>query len=269
MVPPIAEDSSMPYAEHEGVRIHYRDVGSGPPLVLQHGFGQNLTAWYLFGYVELLRQHYRLVLIDARGHGKSSKPHDPAAYTLAQDVGDVLAVLDRLQINQTAFWGYSSGGRTAFGLARWARQRVSAIVIGGQDACARRVPESVRIDPDDPEGSLERIYATTNLSPEGREAVKRQEIHMNDFRALAAAQQDYSSLEDVLPSMNMPCLLYAGELDPVYSGMVDCARAMPGATMAGLPGLTHTSAFWESRTVLNTVLPFLQRLAPAAADAHA
>ena len=248
----------MPYAECEGVRIHYRDVGEGPPLVLQHGFGQTLKAWYLCGYVEALRKQYRLVLIDSRGHGGSDKPHDPAAYTLELQVADVIAVLDRLKISQTAYWGYSSGGRTAFGLAKWAPGRVSAVIIGGQDACEVRLPASVRIDPEDPEGSIERIYATTNLAPGAMRAIIHEELRTNDFTALAAAQQDHSSVEDILPSMSMPCLLYAGELDLVYRRMLNYAHSMPCATVVGLPGLSHLSAFWESKIVLEPVLEFLQ-----------
>ena len=247
----------MPYAENDGVHIYYRVVGEGPPLVLQHGFGQNLKAWYLFGYVEALRRQFRLVLIDARGHGDSDKLYDPGAYELSLQVADVVAVLDQLKITKAAFWGYSSGGRVGLGLAKWAPERVSAIVIGGQDAGARRVPASVKIDPADPEGSLDRIYATTNLSAEARQAVRRQQILANDFKALAAAQLEFFSLEDVLPVIAMPCLFYAGELDPVYPEVVKYAKFAPNLTVVGVPGLSHTSAFWDSKAVVEQVVKFL------------
>lgn len=73
----------MPHANHRGVRNHYQVEGEGPPLVLQHGFTHSLRRWYLHGYVEALREDHRLILVDARGHGSSDKPHDPSAYTLA------------------------------------------------------------------------------------------------------------------------------------------------------------------------------------------
>lgn len=59
----------MPYADHQGTRIHYEVEGDGPPLVLQHGFTGNLKRWYSFGYVAALKSNYRLILVDARGHG--------------------------------------------------------------------------------------------------------------------------------------------------------------------------------------------------------
>ncbi len=84
----------MPYATNDGVRISYEREGSGPPIVLQHGFTRSLEGWRDSGYVAALRDDYELILVDARGHGKSDKPHDPAAYTLDKRVGDILAVLD-------------------------------------------------------------------------------------------------------------------------------------------------------------------------------
>jgi pimeloyl-ACP methyl ester carboxylesterase len=52
----------------------------GQPLVHQHGFTDSLETWYDLGYVEALKSHYRLILIDARGHGASDKPREPDAY---------------------------------------------------------------------------------------------------------------------------------------------------------------------------------------------
>ncbi len=68
----------MPYADNQGIRIHYRVEGEGPPLVLQHGFSQGMQRWYRAGYVNALKHDYQLILIDARGHGSSDKPHDSA-----------------------------------------------------------------------------------------------------------------------------------------------------------------------------------------------
>ena len=62
---------TMPYATNQGVRIHYQVEGDGPPLVLQHGFFWSVEGWYRVGYVDTLRTSYRLILIDARGHGAS------------------------------------------------------------------------------------------------------------------------------------------------------------------------------------------------------
>jgi pimeloyl-ACP methyl ester carboxylesterase len=64
----------MAYADNGSVRIYYQVEGEGPVLVLQHGFSESVVDWYESGYVEALRPHYRLILIDARGHGASAPP---------------------------------------------------------------------------------------------------------------------------------------------------------------------------------------------------
>src|SRR4051794_35255926 len=99
----------MPYASNGGVRIHYHldGNGAGPPLVLQHFFGGSVEDWHDAGYVAALGGDYRLILIDARGHGLSDKPRDPDAYAFARMADDVVAVLDDLGHDRAHFYGYS------------------------------------------------------------------------------------------------------------------------------------------------------------------
>jgi pimeloyl-ACP methyl ester carboxylesterase len=121
----------MPYVENQGVRIHYRAEGGGPPLVLQHGSSMKSSLWDACGYVDALNADYRLVLIDARGHGESDKPHDRAAYRWPISVTDVLAVLDAIDSPQAIYWGYSWGGALGFALAKQAPDRIAALIVGG------------------------------------------------------------------------------------------------------------------------------------------
>lgn len=83
------------------------------------------------GYVEALQHDYRLILVDAQGHGHSDKPHEPAAYEPQLFVADILAVLDHLHIAKAHFWGYSMGGRIGFATAKYAPERFSSFIIGG------------------------------------------------------------------------------------------------------------------------------------------
>ena len=101
----------MPYVDSAGVSIHYHVEGDGPPLVLQHGLTSSLQNWYAYGFVEELAKDYRLIMVDARGHGRSGKPHDPKDYDLKLRVNDVLAVMDDLGVDKAHYMGYSMGGR--------------------------------------------------------------------------------------------------------------------------------------------------------------
>ena len=115
----------------DGVRIAYELVGEGPPLLLFHGSLTSGALWGALGYVDALRAEYRLILVDARGHGHSDKPTTMDSYAMERLVGDVIAVLDDSDLPQTAYLGYSMGGRVGFGLAIRAPERVRALVVGG------------------------------------------------------------------------------------------------------------------------------------------
>ena len=84
----------MSFTTNQNTRIHYQIEGQSPPLVLQHGFIQNIKRWYMASYVDALKADYQLTLVDARGHGESDKPHNPDAYTLPLRVDGVVDILD-------------------------------------------------------------------------------------------------------------------------------------------------------------------------------
>src|ERR1700733_2843600 len=253
----------MAFAVHQGGRIHYRAVGKGPPLILHHGFTQTIKRWYLCGYVEALRNDYTLILVDPRGHGRSDKPHDPIAYALPTRVADVVAVLDALAIERATFWGYSDGGRIAFGLAKYSPERISSLIIGGHDPYERRIPPAARDVCTDSNAFVDALLRRINIDPTMVTPARREELLANDFHALAAALQDMPSIEEVLPEMHMPCLLYAGELDRFYPDILRCSRLMPNVTVVGLANLNHSGTFWASNDVVSHVTAFLSRALPS------
>ena len=249
----------MPYANNQGVRIHYQVEGEGPPLVLQHGLFWSVEGWSRAGYVDALKSDHQLILVDARGHGASDKPHDPAAYALPMHVGDVVAVLDALDLRAAHFWGYSMGGWFGFGMAKYAPERVWALIIGGAHPYERRLPSSSRPDGSDPEAFVEAFLKRMEVDRATLSAEKEAEFFDNDFHALAAAQQDRPSLEDILPTMTMPCLLYVGEADSSNFPQVQaCVQRIPNVTLVSLPGLNHPEAFYRADVVLPHTMKFLQ-----------
>jgi pimeloyl-ACP methyl ester carboxylesterase len=246
----------MPYVNSQDVRIHYQVEGEGPPLVLQHGFTDSLESWYEFGYVDALKPDHTLILVDARGHGQSDKPHDPDAYDLVCFTADIVAVLNALTFPKACFFGYSMGGRIRFGMARYAADRVHALILGGNHPYQ---PRSATADP------------TIEVLQQGPEAVPsiwtaalspslQARLVQNDVEALVAFRRKrgtFPSHEAILPTMTMPCLLFAGEADPNYAGVKECVQHMPNATCFFLPGLTHAETFFRSDLVLPHLTQFL------------
>src|SRR5690606_26148284 len=103
---------------NDSVEIMYRVEGDGAPLVLLHGFTDNSESWQEYGFVApLIDAGRKLVMIDARGHGRSGRPNDPAAYAPYARAADVVAVLDALRLPRADVLGYSMGGWTAYCVA--------------------------------------------------------------------------------------------------------------------------------------------------------
>ena len=86
--------------------------------------------WQRAGYPDALRDEFQVVLVDDRGFGESDKPHDPADYGQDEYMGDMLAVLDALNIERTHYWGYSMGGKLGWALAVNHPERLRSVVIG-------------------------------------------------------------------------------------------------------------------------------------------
>ena len=252
----------MPYKDTEGVRIHYQVAGDGPSLVLQHGLTSNMSRWLAHGYVDALKGDYRLIMIDARGHGDSDKPYDPDVYDRKIMASDVIAALDAEGVDKSHYMGYSMGGSIGFGLAESYPERFHSLIIGGMhpyplsglDALLELI-----------EGGMEGWVNAMDPQPD---AERKQQLLANDHRSIKAASLGLSNRPDlshVLPAMTMPCLVYAGDADDLHVGAEKCVEDMPNVTWASLPGLDHGQAMERSDLVLPHVTEFLSTVVQGAA----
>ena len=98
----------MPKLNRDGVNIHYEVHGSGPPLLLTHGYSSTSAMWQ--GQIAALSKQHKLILWDMRGHGQSDYPDDAAAYSEALTVGDMAALLDKAGAGSAIVGGLSLGG---------------------------------------------------------------------------------------------------------------------------------------------------------------
>ena len=252
----------MPFARNGGIRIHYETAGSGPALVLHHGTMGSGPDWVDLGYVEALRDRHTVILIDARGHGQSDKPHDGAAYDLALRAADVVAVLDDLRLQRADFLGYSMGGWIGFGLARHFPERFNSFILGGAHPYAENTQAIRDRMPNDPAAfaaGIEKTYGAL-LTP-----ARRARLLANDLDALRALTTDRDDIADVLPTMTMPSLIFCGELDPRLAQARQAASEMPNATFLGLPGCDHVGTTRRTEIIIPRIKTFLREVAERAA----
>ena len=251
----------MQATSSDGVRIDFETVGRGQPLVLLHGFFGDRTSWRSAGYVDALAAQYLLVLIDARGHGRSDAPHGTDSYRVGRQVPDVLAVLDALGIGQAAIWGASMGGVIGLHLLAGHARRCTALIAGG--AHADRIP----VDPADVQREAELFRAKgpapfiTWLERQGPVPPwLRNSMLSADPHALAALTTALANRDDILGPLartSVPALLLAGDRDPLLPAIQRTAAHIPGGTLIQLPDCGHLDTFVRSDLTLPLVLPFL------------
>jgi len=251
----------MPYATNEGVRIYYERAGNGPPLVLQHGFTSSLEGWRDSGYVDALKGDYELILLDARGHGKSDKPHDPAAYAYDTRTADVLAALDDAGIARATFWGYSMGGHIGYAIGQYAPERFDALILGGMHPYARDPAQSRQRAEAIRSGGMEGYVADGERRNGPTPPRMRARALANDPEALAAAtiaSGDAPNFDEALANLRIPVLIYAGDHDqPIHDEAARAAIGKGHVTFVSLPGLNHGEVSRRSDAVLPHVRAFL------------
>lgn len=238
----------MSYALNGNQKIHYEVEGKGPCLVLQHGLYGSIEDWYEYGYVDAFKDSYRLVLIDARGHGKSDKPHDPAQYSHYIRALDVIKVLDELGVAKAHYMGFSMGGWGSFGLMRWFPERFDSYIVLAAHAYEY-----------DMEGLREGIRTLHQWAPadlKSQSAVAR--FLQNDTEALMAAVRDIRADQtDVLKNMGKPCLMMAGEKDGIYEKVKGSSKVSEKIQFVSIPGAGHGDSFYGSELVIPHVKQFL------------
>jgi pimeloyl-ACP methyl ester carboxylesterase len=244
------------FVDNAGVRICYKVVGVGRPLVLHHGYSDSLTTWDELGYVSAFAERRQVIVLDARGHGGSDKPHDPMAYSWKRRADDVIAVLDAEQIETADFYGASMGGSVGIALATRAPSRFSSLIIGAADDATlpgQGFAELLALGAPALMGVWEQ---QGELS-----AGLRQRLLANDLVALAALanrpRPDESQLTDAFREAAIPRMLIAGELDPGFADIAELAASLPEARFVALPGLNHYESFRCADVAVPHLISFL------------
>jgi pimeloyl-ACP methyl ester carboxylesterase len=260
----------MPKIDRDGIKIHYEVHGSGPALLLTHGYSSTSAMWQ--GQIEALSKNHKLVLWDMRGHGQSDYPDDPAAYSEALTVGDMAALLDQVGAASAIVGGLSLGGYMSLAFYRALPARVRALLIidtgpgfkkdDARDAWNRRAHDTG--DRFEREG----LAVLKSLSRE------RSTVSHRDASGLARAargmltQRDARVIES-LPDIKVPSLVVVGADDTPFLAASDyMAAKIPGAGKVVIPSAGHAVNIDQPQAFIEAVLPFLDDLAHGASQAR-
>jgi len=253
----------MPYANNGNIKLHYQVEGSGPPLILAHGFMMDTTCWYDFGYVEQFKSRHTLLILDARGHGKSDKPLEADSYNDKTMAYDVLSVMDKEGIFSSHFMGFSMGGRTGLELAIISPERFLSLIIGSAtpgprtDVGKKSDLRRIKMFKEGPEAVAK---VMDKLSPE-MDPYRNQAIqgNLNAYLAKTESNINRADITNHLSQLKVPCLMYAGDRDPLsHDSAKETASRIPSAEFISLPGLKHMYTFGRTDMIFPIVSEFLK-----------
>jgi pimeloyl-ACP methyl ester carboxylesterase len=242
------------YLEHEGARIRYSTYGSGSPVILLHG-GLGHSGNWGYQVPVLIDGGYRAVLIDSRGHGRST--HDARPYSYELMASNVEAVMDRLQLEKAAFVGWSDGACTALVLAAKAPARVSGVFFF---AC-NMDPSGVK--PFEATPALNRCFARHTKDYESLSATP------GNFKKFVAAvtemqQTQPNFSEQDLASIRVPVAIVQSEHDEFIKRehAEYLARTIPNAEFVFLNGVSHFAPLQRPELFNAAMLAFAGKVLP-------
>lgn len=260
------------FYEAEGTRLFYISVGDGSPVVLLHPAPLDHRFW--LPVVELLKDRYRLILPDLRGHGWS--PMGASSITIQRLGADIHSLLDHLGVEKTAFVGCSIGGYVLFELWRTVPDRIHSMVFccskpqpDSDEAKAKRQATIAAIRTQGVasffDGSAENLLSGTAKQHQPHLFSQVRSMMMLTAEAAIAMQEGLAARPDSMDTaktITVPVLAIAAEEDKASSPaeVEALTKAVPQAEYRFLKGTGHLAAFEQPQEVAAIIGGFLDRV---------
>jgi pimeloyl-ACP methyl ester carboxylesterase len=240
--------------QNEGARIWYSTYGSGPPVILLHG-GLGHSGNWGYQVPALLERGYRAVLIDSRGHGRSTHDARPFSYELM--ASDVLAVMDALHLERVALVGWSDGACTALILAAKAPSRAAGVFYF---ACNM---DPTGLKPFEATPTLNRCFARHGRDYAQLSATPGHfKSFVEDVSLMGRTQPNYSAHD--LAKISVPVVILQSEHDEFIKRehAEYLARAIPGADFILLNDVSHFAPLQRPEQFNAAILEFVAKVLP-------
>ncbi|TCL72283.1 alpha/beta hydrolase [Rhizobium sp. BK251] len=250
---PLPDAEREGFVDHDGARIWHASYGSGPAVILLHGGLGNAGNWG-FQVPALVEEGYQVVVIDSRGHGRSTRDSRPFKYQLL--ASDVLAVMDHLGLAEAALVGWSDGACTALILADQVPERICGVFFFACNTDPSGVHEFK------PTPVIDRCFSRHRKDYQALSATP------GEFEAFVAAvtvmmQSEPNYGANDLARIAVPVTVAIGENDefikPEHADYL--ARTIPDAELIVLPRVSHFAPLQRPELFNREVLGFLDRIA--------
>jgi len=251
----------MATLDRDGVAIHYEVHGRGPAILLSHGYSATCRMWD--GQIAALQDRYQLIVWDMRGHGQSDYPNDPAAYSEAATVGDMVAILRVCGVQRAVIGGLSLGGYMSLAFHRAYPAMTRALMIfdtgpGFRKADSREAwNQRARQRADDLDA---RGLAALGSSDEVRMSQHRDASGLAHAARGMLTQRDDSVIAS-LDSVTVPSLVLVCSNDTNFLAATDyMARKIPGARKVVIDGAGHAANLHQPAAFNQAMESFLAGL---------
>jgi pimeloyl-ACP methyl ester carboxylesterase len=247
-LPPTSQSGLAPI---NGIRIWYAVFGQGEPVILLHGGLANSNYWG--DQVRALQDHYLVVVMDSRGHGRSTRDAKPYSYDLM--TSDVLALMDYLKIPKATIVGWSDGAIIGLDLAMKHRDRVSRLFAFAANSDPSGVADISKSKVfNEFIARAEQEYRALSPTPDGYKAFLAQ------IEKMWASQPHWTAKD--LGGIRVPTWIVDADHDEAIkrSNTEFMAARIPGAGLLLQPEVSHFSFIQDPEQFSNDVLHFLQRV---------
>jgi pimeloyl-ACP methyl ester carboxylesterase len=260
----VHQETDMTTARINGITIQYDVSGSGPAVLLTHGFSSTGRAWA--DQHRALGERYRVISWDMRGHGETESPDDPAQYSHDLTVADMHGLLRHLGVARAVIGGLSLGGTMSLAFYRRHPEMVRALVIcdsgpGYRNADAR-AEWNRRAETRAADLETRGLDALQGGSRDMREAARLHRSAQGIAHAARGmlAQRD-AGIIDSLPEIRVPTLVIVGDQDaPFIAPCQYMATKVPGAQLEVIKDAGHSSNLDQPEAFNRVLRGFLDAL---------
>ncbi len=249
--PTLPQAAKSGYAPVNGIKIWYAEFGAGAPVILLHGGLANANYWGKL--VPALAPHYRVIVMDSRGHGRSSRDQKPYGYDLM--ASDVLALMDYLKIDKAALIGWSDGAIIGLDIAMHHPERLTKLFA----FAANSDPSAVKDVEHDPVFSAfiaraRREYEKLSPTPKEYDAFLKQITKMWD------SEPHWTAAD--LAAIKVPTWIVDADHDEAIKrdNTLFMADNIPGSGLLIQPDVSHFSFLQDPQQFNADVLHFLEHV---------